>query len=406
MMNIRIPVIVLLSGTDVNELFVKLGQLYHTNSSVLETLRNSNDNEQIDPTVRTLYRKTKVAMEACIIADHIVGLTSEMKDGFTYACQHIPISTLLSYSYTPLSTESLIKKFSIIRQGIIPPLFSLPEPEMNQLSPTTSSLFHTHSLRSHLGLPSRSYIILLICGLREVKDPFFIFPKFIEWINEQNYNNNNNCNNIPIYLVTIGPALVASVTKVMYEYTNAQCIENYSLFTEETNCQPSSSLSTNISSLPSIENYYGGKHHLYYHPSVDRNILLSYIQQSNLIINTSISEGESNAILEAMYIGTPVVARNNKGNQSIIEHNKNGYLFNTPEEAIHLCKQLYQFSYNYETYQYTSETNEEIKTLEKDSIEDPSLIIKNAYQYINTEHNLQTEKELWINVVKNVIQNL
>jgi glycosyltransferase involved in cell wall biosynthesis len=52
----------------------------------------------------------------------------------------------------------------------------------------------------------------------------------------------------------------------------------------------------------------------------------------DLVLNTSASEGESNAILEAMLIGRAVIARNNAGNRALIESERTGVLFETREE--------------------------------------------------------------------------
>ncbi|WP_017727447.1 glycosyltransferase [Halalkalibacterium ligniniphilum] len=52
----------------------------------------------------------------------------------------------------------------------------------------------------------------------------------------------------------------------------------------------------------------------------------------DLVINTSISEGQSTALLEAMLVGKPVLARRIPGNESIIQEHVNGLLFSSPDE--------------------------------------------------------------------------
>ena len=60
-----------------------------------------------------------------------------------------------------------------------------------------------------------------------------------------------------------------------------------------------------------------------------------------MLVNSSRSEGESNAILEAMATGTlPVVARRNDGNATLLAHGRTGLLFATPDEAVAHCKAL------------------------------------------------------------------
>jgi len=59
--------------------------------------------------------------------------------------------------------------------------------------------------------------------------------------------------------------------------------------------------------------------------------LLQCICQSDCALNTSLSEGMCNFILESMALDTPVVARRNEGNQNLLEGGC-GLLFDTEEE--------------------------------------------------------------------------
>ena len=58
------------------------------------------------------------------------------------------------------------------------------------------------------------------------------------------------------------------------------------------------------------------------------------------MINTSESEGECGAILEAFTQEIPVIARNNPGNANLITHAHTGWLFDTPEECIGLLSDI------------------------------------------------------------------
>lgn len=56
---------------------------------------------------------------------------------------------------------------------------------------------------------------------------------------------------------------------------------------------------------------------------------LSFIYQSaHCFVNPSIDEGMPNAVLEAMACGLPVIASNIGGNNELVIHGKNGYIFN------------------------------------------------------------------------------
>lgn len=59
---------------------------------------------------------------------------------------------------------------------------------------------------------------------------------------------------------------------------------------------------------------------------------------SDVVLNSSESEGESNAILEAQWAGKLVVARRNHGNVALIEDGADGRLFDTPDELANLLE--------------------------------------------------------------------
>lgn len=56
--------------------------------------------------------------------------------------------------------------------------------------------------------------------------------------------------------------------------------------------------------------------------------------EAAVLLNSSVSEGECNSILEAMLLGVPVVARANTGNASLLTHGETGMLYETAEEAV------------------------------------------------------------------------
>ena len=60
--------------------------------------------------------------------------------------------------------------------------------------------------------------------------------------------------------------------------------------------------------------------------------MLSAMKEADVVVNTSVSEGMSGAILEAMGIGTPVMARNIPANNALLHKDKVGILFSTPKD--------------------------------------------------------------------------
>lgn len=65
--------------------------------------------------------------------------------------------------------------------------------------------------------------------------------------------------------------------------------------------------------------------------AIPRSSYLQLLTKSDLLINTSKSEGLSNAIMEAFALGVPVLARAIEGNQALVTHNRNGHLFSDIE---------------------------------------------------------------------------
>eukprot|EP00967_Tisochrysis_lutea_P102477 scaffold154321_cov33-Tisochrysis_lutea.AAC.4 len=52
------------------------------------------------------------------------------------------------------------------------------------------------------------------------------------------------------------------------------------------------------------------------------------------VLNTSVSEGMCNSILEAFAIGTPVLARHNIGNATLVKHGATGMLAESPHDLV------------------------------------------------------------------------
>ena len=152
-------------------------------------------------------------------------------------------------------------------------------------------------------------LILLPAGIRPVKDPGYLIDvvnnqtKYIVDNNEvisidviKNINHQymkNKKANRKIKLILIGP----NRDDALYE----------SLKSKETN-------------------------YFKIHPPVQREQMLSAMKEADVVVNTSVSEGMSGAILEAMGVGTPVMARNIPANNALLHKDKVGILFSTPKD--------------------------------------------------------------------------
>ncbi|XP_034291121.1 glycosyltransferase 1 domain-containing protein 1 isoform X3 [Pantherophis guttatus] len=112
--------------------------------------------------------------------------------------------------------------------------------------------------------------------------------------------------------------------------------------------------------------------------------LLSEVPQEDLhaimkncfaLVNSSVSEGMSAAILEAMDLNVPVLARNIPGNAAIIVHQTTGLLYMTPQEFVQLAKTL---------------------------VKDPVLyreIVRKAHEYVLKHHSWEKERKVYQNLV-------
>ena len=100
------------------------------------------------------------------------------------------------------------------------------------------------------------------------------------------------------------------------------------------------------------------------------------------LVNSSVSEGMSAAILEAMDLEVPVLARNIPGNSAVVEHGVTGLLFSNPQEFIQLAKRL---------------------------VSDPALekeIVTNGREYVRTHHSWQVERDTYQRLIRKLETNL
>jgi len=61
---------------------------------------------------------------------------------------------------------------------------------------------------------------------------------------------------------------------------------------------------------------------------------------ATIVLNTSVSEGMCNSIMEAMLLGRPVLCRRNAGNSSLVKHGIDGLLFDTQDEMMTLVESV------------------------------------------------------------------
>ncbi|TTQ23528.1 Glycosyltransferase 1 domain-containing protein 1 [Bagarius yarrelli] len=136
-------------------------------------------------------------------------------------------------------------------------------------------------------------VFLLVCGLRKVKDPLYLLNTFSEWHSQ----------NPRVILIIIGPKMDPVFSSEVEERVKRSA----GVFLAEERNQEE---------------------------------LHAAMRKSFAVVNSSISEGMSAAILEAMDLRVPVLARNIPGNAAVIQHTHSGLLFSSPEEFVLLSKRL------------------------------------------------------------------
>ncbi|WAR03097.1 GL1D1-like protein [Mya arenaria] len=98
------------------------------------------------------------------------------------------------------------------------------------------------------------------------------------------------------------------------------------------------------------------------------------VSVSKALVNSSVSEGMALSLLEAMALGTPVLARKIPGNAAIVEDGTTGFLFDTAEE----------FSSKLETIFVDAEARKSVTS--------------RARAYVTEKHSLEAEQAAYVSV--------
>lgn len=162
--------------------------------------------------------------------------------------------------------------------------------------------------------------IVLPAGLRQVKDVLFVLPALIKL--KEHYP--------ALTFTIIGASIEESVLKAV-----KSTIEKYAWIS--------------------------------YYEAIPLGQMISIYEQSDVVINSSFSEGQSLALLEAMLVGKPVLARDNGGNRSIIRHLETGFLFSDVDQVYDQLNELFSNCALYEQ------------------------IASNGQEYVRGNHSLEAE---------------
>jgi glycosyltransferase involved in cell wall biosynthesis len=143
-------------------------------------------------------------------------------------------------------------------------------------------------------MPADSKVIVLPASFRQVKDPFFA----INAIKDLLLENPNH------YFHFKGPILDAQYWEQVVQGNMKRILQ----------ANPELSQRLLISEF------------------LPHNDFLKFLEECDLLVNSSESEGMSGVILEAMNMGVPCLVRANEGNCQLIRDGMTGITFNTVEE--------------------------------------------------------------------------
>ena len=310
------PLVVVLGGTDVNQ------------ASAWEA----------DPEIRAVLRSTFARAKA------VVAFTPDMAVRYDGMCDRLGLRSVPQGA--PHAT--------VIPQGVAGSVTaSLP---IDPMCP--------RGMRSTLGIPSTDGVLLLIAGLRSVKAPLLLAPAVAR------RNAALRKQGDTLHLVLLGPLLDPAFASQVVAATGC---DPSLLVTVNDECTSARSYGTAVDApaflggasvhpteveevLPSRFGGYGG---VWYCPPVPHELLANWLRCESLldvaatehsggtdkgrdgrrsrgitvVVNSSDSEGQCNALLEAMLAGVPVLARDNPGNSALIEHGVTGWLWHSPDEC-------------------------------------------------------------------------
>ncbi|XP_027627212.1 glycosyltransferase 1 domain-containing protein 1 [Tupaia chinensis] len=173
------------------------------------------------------------------------------------------------------------------------------------------------------------HVFLLVCGLRRVKDPLYLVDAFSDWHREEPH----------VYMVIVGP-------------------EVDPVFTREVKARVRRAAGVRLLGEMAQEDLHAAMKNCF------------------AVVNCSVSEGMSAAILEAMDLEVPVLARNIPGNAAVVTHEATGLLFSDPQEFVQLAKRL---------------------------VGDPALekdLVAHGREYVRLHHSWQAERDTYQQLVR------
>ncbi|XP_034068626.1 glycosyltransferase 1 domain-containing protein 1 isoform X4 [Gymnodraco acuticeps] len=196
-------------------------------------------------------------------------------------------------------------------------------------------------------------VFLLVCGLRRVKDPLYLVEVFSEWHYE------NPLNVLVIIGPKIDPLFTVEVEAVVKSIIHAS-VSPESRRTELCRC-------------------FCRAAGVFLAQERSQQELHAAMKRCFAVVNSSVSEGMSAAILEAMDLGVPVLARDIPGNAAVVQHEFTGLLYSSPQEFVHQSHRLL--------------SDHELR----------ERVVRNGKLYVEEHHGLNQERETYRRLVDTLL---
>ena len=128
---------------------------------------------------------------------------------------------------------------------------------------------------------------------------------------------------------------------------------------------------------------------------------LAFIARSLVVVNSSRSEGMSQALLEAMTLQVPVLARDIPGNRAIVQDGVTGLLF-SDAQVQNAC-----LSTVFYIYIHAEDFFQDFQKKAKLLLKNEALRCKlsdNAKTYVTSQHDYEKERKAYIDILQSLVR--
>lgn len=258
-------------------------------------------------------------------------------------------------------------------------------------------------LRDALGIGPKGidFLGLLPIGIREVKDPFYLIDVFEKWhrsIKESEIPSEVSGN---VYMIICGPELDIGLVKQLRQRLNICYSDNNDSINNKIVYDSPVCLVSHLQKKSFAE--IG----ITYLTALPHTQIIMEMLDCDFVCNSSVNEGMSHSLIEAMVLRVPLIVRSNSGNDNLLnlpnKHKKNnnvendicldktrlGWNYNSPEEFVQLVEML-------RNNRNCSNDKPDIHCIIEETIQ-------RAQSLMSTEFSKKKEQRKWEHVIKQLL---